>query len=160
MRTRRGAAVLLGVVLMFAPHSVAQAAEMQASSYSFRDWFCSYGQTWVNNVWGAPGLQSVATIDGSVGNFCDITNWQTDPGNIAVKQTLMAWDPRGFEIQCNVGAWQLNQTRSHEVWTWWAFNRPCGATWYSGLGYSAIRWNGLWRGIDQNPHHTGWVWQG
>ena len=151
MRSRRVAAVLLGAVLVFSPHSAAQAEVQQASSFSARGWACSWGQTWVNNEWGLPGLESVATIDGSVNAWCDV-QVQADPGHIAVRQTLLAWDARGWEFECNVGPWQFNQQRSHEVWTWWAFNRPCNTNWYAGLGYSAVLWNGAWRGVDHNPH--------
>jgi hypothetical protein len=157
---RRLIPVLLAVVIMLAPQSAAQADVQQASSYSYRNWFCSYGQTWVHTDWGLPGLESIATIDGSVMNFCDTTNLQTDAGNIAVRQTLWAWDARGFEFVCNVGGWQLNLQRSHDVWTWWAWSRPCNTFWYSGQGFSAIRWNAVWRGVDENPHKTPWVFTG
>lgn len=158
-RLRLRIAVLLGVALVLFPNSAAFANTQQGSSFSYRDWFCSYGQTWITDEWGSPGLQSVATIDGSVGDFCDTTNFQTDAGNIAVKQTLFSWTPERGTFQCGpAGAWQLNAWRSHDVWTWSAFSHPCGAGWYTGLGYSAIRWNGIWRGVDQNPHWTPWIW--
>lgn len=159
IRHRHFAAVVLAAALVFAPHSAVQAEESQASSFSYRDWFCSWGQTWVTTSWGAPGLQSVATIDGSIANFCD-TPVQTDAGNIAVRQKLIAWDARGFEFTCNDGDWQINNARGHEWWTWWVFQRPCNTNWYKGVGYSGIRWNGIWSGMGNNAHHTGWIWQG
>lgn len=53
---KRRVVILLTVIVFFAPHSTAHADVRQASTYSYRDWFCSYGQTWVNNEWGRPGL--------------------------------------------------------------------------------------------------------
>ena len=137
-RSIRRAALLLALALLFAPQPAAQAEWQQASGFRWLDQRCSWGQTWVTNEGGWPWLQSVATIDASAGDFCNLKNWATQPGEaIAVAQDLIAWDARGFEFRCNLGPWNVHDGRQgaqHELWTWWNFNRPCNTNWYKGRG--------------------------
>lgn len=162
-RRVRGAVLLLTLALVFGPASAANAAVQQGSGYRFIWTRCSWGQTWVNNEWASPFLESVATIDAAVGaNPCENHTWKTTPGEgLAVRQELIAWDSlHNAEFLCNVGQWQVwsgdRDGATHEFWTWWAFNRPCGANnWYKGRGYAGIWVGGMWQGINKPGIDTG-----
>ena len=160
-RPVRPKALVLALVIMFAPQSPAHADTQQASGYRvFGDVRCSWGQTWVTNEWGSPGLQSVATVDESRGGWCNITNAVAGAWEIAVAQDLIAWDARtGTEFRCNIGPWQYNHWGpSHEVWTAFAwYPRPCNSQWYRGDGFAAVWLRGIYAGADRPPVGTGWV---
>jgi hypothetical protein len=160
-RPIRRAALLVTLALVFAPQSAARADTQEASAYRFIGNRCSWGQTWVTNDWGLPALQSVATIDASVFSECDRHDWTTQPTEgIGVRQDLHGWDARGFPFLCNQGPWIFwdgAQGQRHELWTWWAFNRPCNTNWYRGQGFAAIRTAGLWQGQKRPGVDTGWV---
>ena len=156
-RLIRRAALLLTLAVVFAPVSAAQAATQQASGFRVIAQRCSWGQHWVSTDWGRPGLQSVATMDRSYAGYCDDTSWVAPAGHIAVGQNLIAWnDSSGTEYVCNEGPWIYNSGASHEVWTAYAFGRPCGG-WYRGNGYAARYHNG-WAGHEKPPVATGWVY--
>jgi hypothetical protein len=158
--TRR-AVLLLTLILLFDPESSAYAIiyqSSQASGYRVIDIRCSWGQTWVNNTQGSPSLQSVATMDASVSGFCDNTTFVTGRLTIGVAQDLIAWDNAGgYEFLCSQGPWQNNGAASHDVWTGYAFNRPCGANWFRGDGLASIRFNNRWYGNEKPPIPTGWI---
>lgn len=162
-RPTRFAAVLLTLALTFGPQSAAQADTQSANGFRSIDRRCSWGATWVNNEWGLPGLESVATIDASVFDWCDQKGWTTQPTEaIAVAQNLIAWDARGWEFLCNGGPWIVHDGRNgqqHEVRTWWAFNRPCNTNWYRGEGFAAVRWAGDWFGDEKPGIKTPWIFQ-
>ena len=151
----------MALALMFGPESTAQAAVQQGSGYRFIWTRCSWGQTWVSNEWGSPGVESVATIDAAVGaNPCENHNWRTTPGEaLAVRQDLIAWDAgRGVEFLCNSGPWQTWSGQNgavHALWTWWGFDHPCNTQWYKGRGYAGIFVGGLWQGINKPGIDTG-----
>lgn len=160
-RRVRLSALVLALVVLFAPQAPAHAATEQASGYRvFGDVRCSWGQTWVTNEWGSPGLQSVATVDESRGGWCNITNAVAGANEILVQQDLIAWDARGWEFRCGrQGPWVTNHWGpSHEVWTSFAWgSKPCNSQWYRGDGRAAVWLRGIYAGADRPPVGTGWV---
>lgn len=160
----RRAALLLTLALAFGPQSAAQADVQTADGFRHLGNRCSWGQTWINNEWGAPGLESVATIDASVFAWCDRKDWSTQPTEaIAVRQNLIAWDARGWEFVCNPGPWIVHDGRNgarHDLWTWWQFWWPCNTNFYRGEGFSAVHYGpfgGQWFGHDREGVKTPWV---
>jgi hypothetical protein len=161
----RGGALLLTLAVLFAPQSAAWAATQQHSGHVWVGKRCAFGQVWVSTDWGLPGLESIATIDSSNAGQCDNTAWTTRQGEaIAVRQTLVAWDARGWEFECNVGPWLVeNRIGFHQIHTWWVFNRPCNTNWYRGETYPGVFYDGTWHLGFQKfglGIKTGWVFQG
>ena len=158
--TRARLVVLLLALAIFAssPAGAFTPQESQVSGYKHISlWGCSWEQTWINNWQASPRLQSLATFDNTTDQWCGDTRATLPPGSIAVKQDLIAWTPARGEFLCNEGLWWLNGTQSHEVWTGFNFQRPCGASWYKGHGHAGILRGGYWLGPERPPNPTGWI---
>ena len=159
--TRYRAVALLLVLATFLTTSAAGAItpqESQASGYKVIELVgCAWEQTWVNNYQGSPYLRSIATYDATTDQWCGNTTATLPAGHIAVRQDLIAWTPERGEFACSIGGWWTNSTQSHEVWTSYAFNRPCGASWFRGDGRAGILRQGYWLGLERGPNRTGWV---
>ena len=159
-RRSRRTTLLVVLVLMFIPQSAAHADTQTANAFRFIGPKCSWGATWINNEWGSPGLDSIATMDVSAQpDSCDVKEWIAERREIWVQQDLIGWDQAwGREFLCNAGPWLTNNDfRTHMYRTWWSFNHPCNTQWYAGDGRAAIWFLNDWRGDEQRPVRTPWV---
>lgn len=149
----RRTSLLLALIVLFAPQPAAHASTVSAAAFRWVGQRCSWGQTSISSDWGRPGLESVASMDASWGNWCDDPHWMAEIGQITVQQDLFAWrwtqDGGGFWFNCAPGPRFTNRWKTHEWWTWFRWdNRPCSSHFFFGRGRAAIHFNGRWLGDD------------
>lgn len=146
-------ALLLALLLLFAPVPAAHAATTRGSGYTSQGQRCSWLVIHISSDWGRPALWTKGTADNSINNWCDDISFRAPVPSLRVAQDLWAWHSPpngapGWWFLCNQGPYITNNVPTHEVNTefaWWV--RPCNSHFFFGEGFAEVNFNGRWHGI-------------